>query len=159
MLQKKRRVERPTRRLTNSMKAKTMFIVGFLSLALVGLIGRLFYVQVIQQDFWQQKAVAQQLSDVEIAANRGQIYDANMSVLALTREVYTIVMAPENIHQETTRQTIADELSVMLDVDRDTLYKQTQDKELLDMAIAAFEGFLSDCTWPGLNEQNIHDLT
>lgn len=39
------------------------------------------------------------------------------------------------------------------------LYKQTQDKELLDMAIAAFEGFLSDCTWPGLNEQNIHDLT
>ncbi|MBQ1210898.1 MAG: PASTA domain-containing protein, partial [Clostridia bacterium] len=46
--------------------------------------------------------------------------------LALTREVCTIVMAPKNIYQEKTRVKIADEISEMLDVDRDELYAKTQ---------------------------------
>ncbi len=128
MQRKKRTVEPPTRRLTRIMKRKTTAIAALIFGVMALLIVQLFNIQVLQQDFWQQKAVAQQLSDVEISANRGQIYDANMSVLALTREVYTIVMASENIHQEKTRQMIADDLSVMLEVDRDTLYKQTQDE-------------------------------
>ena len=83
----------------------------------------------MQQEEWQKQAVAQQLADIKISANRGQIYDANMSVLALTREVCTIVMAPCNIRREETRQKIAEELSVMLEVDRQTLYQQTLDSK------------------------------
>ncbi len=129
MKRRKRVVEQPSRRLTRVMKTKTAVFVGALVGIFALLIVQLFNVQVLQHDFWQQKAVAQQLSDVEISANRGQIYDANKSVLALTREVYTIVMASENIRQEKTRVKIADELSVMLDIDRETLYKQTQDEK------------------------------
>lgn len=129
MSQKKKRTERPTRRLTRAMRRRTAIFAGAVFACFLLLIVQLFNVQVLQQDFWQQKAVAQQLSDVQISANRGQIYDANMSVLALTREVCTIVMSPKNIRQEKTRQLIADELSEMLEVDRDTLYKQTQDSE------------------------------
>ena len=129
MKRRTRVAEQPTRRLTRAMKAKTAVFVGIL-VCIFALLGvQLFNVQVLQHDFWQQKAVAQQLSDVEISANRGQIYDANKSVLALTREVYTIVMASENIRQETTRVKIADELSAMLEIDRETLYKQTQDEK------------------------------
>ncbi len=127
MAKKQKQAERPTRRLTRAMRHRTVGFVAVLLAAFVFLIANLFKIQVLEQEFWQQKAVAQQLSDVQISANRGQIYDANMSVLALTREVCTIVMSPKNIKQETTREKIADELSVMLDVDRDTLYKQTQD--------------------------------
>ncbi len=129
MSQKKQTPEQSTRRLTRAMKQRTLLFAGIVFTCFALLAVQLFRVQVLQQDYWQQKAVAQQLSDVEISANRGQIYDANMSVLALTREVCTIVMSPKNIRQETTRQTIADELSEMLGVDRDTLYKQTQDGE------------------------------
>ena len=114
----------PTQRVAMHRRAFILVMCLFLCFALLA--ANLFHVQVIQQDFWQQKAVAQQLSDVEISANRGQIYDANMTVLAQTREVCTIVMSPKNILQEKTRVKIADELSEMLDVDRDTLYKQTQ---------------------------------
>lgn len=127
MMQKKKQAERPTRRLTRAMRRRTVSVVAVLLVCFVLLIVNLFKIQVLEQEYWQQKAVAQQLSDVQISANRGQIYDANMSVLALTREVCTIVMSPKNIKQETTRVKIADELSEMLDVDRDTLYKQTQD--------------------------------
>ena len=127
MSQNKSKTERPTRRLTRAMRRRTVVFATAVFVCFVLLVINLFKIQVLEQDFWQQKAVAQQLSDVQISANRGQIYDANMSVLALTREVCTIVMSPKNIKQETTRVKIADELSEMLEVDRDALYKQTQD--------------------------------
>lgn len=128
MKQRKRVVEQPGPRLTKAMKRKTVIFVVALIVIFAYLIVQLFTLQVLQHDYWQQKAVAQQLSDVEISANRGQIYDANMSVLALTREVYTIVMASKYINREETRNKIADDLSVMLDLDRNTLYEQTKDK-------------------------------
>ncbi len=115
--------------LTRPMRTRVVICITGTFLCLVLLVGQLFRIQVLEQDEWQKQAVAQQLADVEISANRGQIYDANMSVLALTREVCTIVMAPCNIRREVTRQKIADELSVMLEVDRETLYQQTLDSE------------------------------
>ncbi|MBE7090426.1 MAG: hypothetical protein E7363_00735 [Clostridiales bacterium] len=39
------------------------------------------------------------------------------------------------------------------------LYGKTGDKELLNMAVSAFDGFLNDCTWPGMKKENIHDLS
>ncbi len=115
--------------LSRPMRNRTWFCVGVTFVCLALLVVQLFRIQVLQQDEWQKQAVAQQLADIKISANRGQIYDSNMSVLALTREVCTIVMAPCNIRREVTRQKIADELSVMLDVDRSTLYKQTLDSD------------------------------
>ena len=115
--------------LTRPMRARTVICITATFLCLALLMCQLFRIQVLEQDEWQKQAVAQQLADVEISANRGQIYDANMSVLALTREVCTIVMAPCNIRREVTRQKIADELSVVLELDRQTLYEQTLDSQ------------------------------
>ena len=121
--------EQKTIGLTKGMRRRTVLCIVVTLTCLALLVGQLFRIQVLEQDEWQKQAVAQQLADVQISANRGQIYDANMSVLALTREVCTIVMAPCNIRQETTRLKIADELSVMLEVDRETLYRQTLDSQ------------------------------
>lgn len=115
--------------LTRPMRTRTVICIATTFLCLLLLVCQLFHIQVLEQEEWQKQAVAQQLADIEISANRGQIYDANMSVLALTREVCTIVMAPCNIRREETRQKIAEELSVMLEVDRQTLYQQTLDSE------------------------------
>lgn len=80
----------------------------------------------MQTDEWQKKAVSQQLSDSAISPNRGSIYDANMKLLAGSAEVGTIIMSPHNIpDDEAVRTKIADELSVLLEVDRERLYKQT----------------------------------
>ncbi len=112
---------------TRPMRVRSiLFVVAVFSCFAI-MIGQLFRYQVLENDFWKKKAVSQQLSDIEVPAERGNIYDANMSVLALTREVYTIVMDPSNIKRESTRQKIADEVSVMLDVDREKLYQQTCD--------------------------------
>ena len=61
MFEKKKKASVDTPRMTHSMRVRALtFVVAVLLLfALLG--GRLFYVQVLRQDFWQQKAVAQQL--------------------------------------------------------------------------------------------------
>ncbi len=127
MFRKKEKKEPTAQQERVALRQRALILVIGIFCVFALLAGNLFYVQVMNQDFWQQKAVAQQLSDVEISANRGQVYDANMTVLAQTREVCTIVMSPKNILQEKTRVKIADELSVMLDVDRDDLYEKTLD--------------------------------
>lgn len=81
--------------------------------------------QLVQADSWQQLATAQQLSDSIIDPSRGTIYDAGGHILAESQLVWTIIMSPKNIPDDTTRTLIADELSVLLDIDRDTLYKRT----------------------------------
>ena len=117
----------PENTTTRSMRLRTLgFAAGALVMVAI-LVVRLFILQVPEHEYWQKLAVSQQLSDVEIPAGRGQIYDANMSVLAQTREVFNIIMDPSNIRQETTRQMIADEVSVMLGVEREKLYQQACD--------------------------------
>ena len=93
------------------------------------LVARLGFLQIVQGEFWSNKAVSQQLNDSLVAAHRGTIYDCNGKVLAESMEVWTVIMTPANIAQlddaEAVRVKIADEVSKILDVDRDTLYKKT----------------------------------
>lgn len=127
MLHKKEKTPKVGERVAMRKRAWKLVLGIFVCCVLLAV--NLFRIQVIETDFWKQKAVVQQLSDKKIPAVRGQIYDANMTVLAQTREVCKIIMAPKNILREETRIKIADELSVMLDVDRETLYKKTKKSE------------------------------
>ncbi len=93
--------------------------------------GKLAVIQIGEYAVWQERAMEQQMSDSIISPKRGWIYDTNMEVLAQTTEVATVIMAPSEIPDEATRTLIADELSVLLEIDRDTLYKKTGKKTSL----------------------------
>ena len=111
------------------LRVRSVLLAVSLTACLALLCGRLFYVQVLQNEFWKKRAVSQQLADVEVPANRGQIYDASGAVLALTREVYTVIMDPSNIKNDQTREMIVEEVSAKLEVDKDKLRTQVEDKE------------------------------
>ncbi len=113
---------------TRAMRVRSIFLAAGVFGCMALLMVQLFRIQVLENEEWKKKAVSQQLADVEVPANRGQIYDANMSVLALTREVCTIIMDPSNIRQDATRERIVEEVSVMLDVDKEKLREQVNDK-------------------------------
>ncbi len=118
-----------TKTLTRQMRRRLLVVmVVLIVFCSGGVTAQLFSLQILQSEYLQRGAVSQQLSDITISPNRGQIYDANLSILALTREVCTVIMSPKNIDDEETRTMIADELSVMLDVDRNKLYEQASDK-------------------------------
>ncbi len=119
-----------TKTLTRQMRRRLLVVmVVLIVFCSGGVTAQLFSLQILQSERLQRGAVSQQLSDITISPNRGQIYDANMSILALTREVCTVIMSPKNIQNEETRIMIADELSAMLGVDRNKLYEQASDEK------------------------------
>ena len=62
-------------------------LLGFLvlfELVIFFLAVRIFFIQVCQTNFWQEKAYEQQTRDRLIKPNRGMIFDRNMISLAKT---------------------------------------------------------------------------
>jgi len=59
--------------------------------------GRLVYIQVLQNDFWERWAKRQQLRGVTISPQRGIIYDRNGQELAMTVRVESIFAVPSEI--------------------------------------------------------------
>ena len=135
---------------TRKMRRRGRVFAGIIGVAFGLLILRLGFLQIVQGEFWSTKAVSQQLNDSLVAAHRGTIYDCNGKVLAESMEVWTVIMTPYNIAQlddaEAVRVKIADEVSKILDVDRDTLYKKTTRTE------SQYEKIASQVEYPVVEE-------
>lgn len=70
---------------------------GFLILAVIILIGRLFYIQIIRHDYYRKIATADQLKEYSITADRGVIkaHDSSGLVpLVLNEKLYTLYVDP-----------------------------------------------------------------
>ncbi len=113
--------KRPTQQMW---KRAMVVLVGVVFLAFAVIVVQLALLQIVQTEDWQRRATEQQMSDSIISPNRGTIYDSNMEILAQSMQVWTVIMDPNNIEDEEERLLIADELSRLLEVDRDTLYKK-----------------------------------
>lgn len=110
---------------SRQMWRRTLLILTLVCLCFTAVGSKLAVLQISEYQVWQERAQEQQLSNSVISPKRGVIYDRGGTVLAQTKEVATIIMSPGEIPDEATRNLIADELSALLEVDRDTLYKKT----------------------------------
>ncbi|MFE4711271.1 penicillin-binding transpeptidase domain-containing protein [Paenibacillus sp. NPDC056722] len=79
-------------------KLRTLFIGGCITLFFLVLVGRVFYIQVLNGDFWQERAQKQWAHTSTIKATRGVITDRNGSTLASDVPAYTVVVNPEVIN-------------------------------------------------------------
>ena len=81
---------------------------------------RLVDIMLIHGEEYQGKASAQQLHDANIAAERGNIYDANMNVLAKSATVWTVYVTPNDLTKlddaecEKVKKTISENLAEIL---------------------------------------------
>ncbi len=80
--------------------AKILALGIIICLVLALTIGRLFYIQIIKGDEYAAKAQSQQLSDTEIDAVRGTIYDNDGNVMAQSATVWTVYIDPYNIDSD-----------------------------------------------------------
>ncbi len=111
-----------------------MWIV--LTLCMVGLVGgRLVYLMAVKSDFYQQKAAEQQLYDIELAAERGQILDRNGELLATSAQVWTVYITPNSFKKITdvtklnaVKSEIATNLSAILGLDYQSVLDLTNKK-------------------------------
>lgn len=78
-------------------KVRMLLIGGCITLFFLILLARVFWIQMLERDYWQAEAAKQRAHTSVIKAVRGTIKDRNGKVLASDVPAYTVVVNPEMI--------------------------------------------------------------
>ena len=147
----------PTKKMLKRMLAVMLaMVIGTMSVTGV----RLALIMLVNGEKYETLASEQQLYDTVLSPPRGNIYDTNMKLLATSSTAWNIYITPNALKsikdeqkRELIKNTIADGLAPILEVERDTIYGYTEKtdtyyiviKKRVDSATKdAVEKFLSD---------------
>lgn len=115
---------KPRKILTKGVKSRiwgvlAVFLIVGLVLPFVGLAKA----QLIQGDMFKHMAEQQQLNDTIVPANRGVIYDRNMTVLAQSASAWKITMNPSEFQYfpEPAKEIVISTMADILDISRETI--------------------------------------
>ena len=93
--------------------------------AFLVLLARLYQLQIIEHERYEQLAIEQQLREAPSSAARGIIYDTNMNVLAVSAAVDNVYLSPAEIElYGEDKVLIARELAEILDLDEEELLRK-----------------------------------
>ncbi|CAM4446742.1 penicillin-binding transpeptidase domain-containing protein [Paenibacillus phoenicis] len=104
-------------------KLRTLLIGGCITLFFAVLIGRAFWLQVVQADFWQAHAEELWSTKKLLPATRGTITDRNGDVLAVDAPAYTVAVNPELINKYGLQDEVVEGLGKVLGKDESELRK------------------------------------
>ena len=115
-------------------------VIVFILLGFLAVLANLFYESVIQNDFYQTKALENQMRDITVNGKRGTIYDKNMKAIAQSATVWTVIVSPNDLNaikdteqREKQRALIAENLSTILDVEKDNIIAKSQMKNYYEI--------------------------
>ena len=111
-------------------KRTVWLLIIILALGFGAVITRLAFLQLVQGEELQRRAIEQQLRDTPISAKRGTIYDTNGKILAQSASVWRVVMAPAEFDSGTEgdeqRAFVAKRLAEILGLDEKELLEDTK---------------------------------
>jgi len=114
---------------------RSMFILlVFMALWCV-LIVKLFELQIVKYDYYQNKVIGNVQRTTTLKAKRGEIYDADMNKLASNYTVYRVFISPRDIKDENQARLIANGLSQILGADYDKIIELTKKVHRADETI------------------------
>ena len=108
-------------------KIRLNILQGGIFLLIIIIIFRLFYIQIIKHDKYQELAITQHLMIKDIQANRGEIFalkdeaSKELAPLAVNQVYYEIFVDPSEI---TRPRNISDILAELLDLESDQIYEK-----------------------------------
>ncbi|MBQ3210330.1 MAG: PASTA domain-containing protein [Oscillospiraceae bacterium] len=108
------------------MLRRTLFMMAVCGIAVfLLLLARLYKLQIIDHEYYEQLAIAQQLRQAPTSTARGTIYDRNMNPLAVSASVDNVYLSPAEIAQYgEDKELIADGLAGILGLDRDDILEK-----------------------------------
>ena len=81
-----------------SLFRRTVFLLGIIGIAaFIPLVVQLVRLQLVQHDYWEERAANQQTQDVAVNAGRGTIYDSQGRTLARSGTVYQLILSPRDV--------------------------------------------------------------
>ena len=132
-------MENYTRKRTHNKKVKakrakmalivrTLIILAVCGItAFGGLALRLYDIQVVNNSYYESRALRGQLRHTRLTATRGAIFDANGNIMAMSAPAENIFISPlEIVTHEQDKNLIADGLSEILDVSREMIMERMQ---------------------------------
>lgn len=85
--------------MTKRIKLRTLLIGGFITLFFAVLVGRVYWVQVVNAEFWADKAREIWSRSETLVPTRGTITDRDGNVLAMDAAGYTVAVNPQLINK------------------------------------------------------------
>ncbi len=119
----------------NSIDLRALVWLGVMGAACLVVLGRLFYMQYIQYDYYQSKVIDNIQQESVIPAKRGEIYDANKNPLAVNVTTYRLFVSPVDIQAAGTAKKVSAYLSGYLELDYEEIYKKTQRENMKDITV------------------------
>ena len=105
------------------------------------LLVNIFRLDYLNYEYYKQKTYDQVTTSAKLTANRGNIYDSNMNLLAKSSTVWRIFVSTKDIKTaekksgKDYKRIIADGLSPILSMDSDGIYKKIAGSSVLDVTI------------------------
>lgn len=175
--------QQPDRRANRTILIRTLILMGIFGLAVfVPLFFRLWQIQIDEYDKYRELVADQQTKDSTVEANRGTIYDATGTPLALSATVYNVQLSPKEIiacqeayqdkveeakekgkdppdYPEPTNQFIAENLAAILDLEvDDILARLAKENSLYEMIKWRVEPEESDAVQAFITENHISGI-
>jgi len=123
-----------TNDLRNLMKSRTLFVGVVITLMFLGLVGKVFWVQVVQGAAYLERAKTYWLKSEKLTAVRGAITDRHDNYLALNAPVYHLSLNPQVLKDLKIEEQVVDKLSELLGKDKQeilqTIGKKREDGTL-----------------------------
>ena len=127
-----RKRKRPAVKMSRTMKMKLMVLFSLLVFCLLGLIGRLMYIEYTSGEAYTKKVLSLQSYDsVTLPFQRGEIVDAKGTVLATSVAVYNVILdcSVMTSDEDYIEPTINALVECFPDLDRSTLEGYAKDKK------------------------------
>lgn len=136
-------------RISTGMAVRALIVFGLIVVGFIAIAVRIFCLQTVLFDFYQKKVVDQLTTESSISPERGNIYDSDGNLLATNITAYRIFISPSSIKSAMEKarnegdvammradETIADALSSILGVDRESVMAMTKKTASLDTTVA-----------------------
>lgn len=127
----------PTQKIKNRLNR---VVIALILLGFTAVLVNLFYESVIKSDFYQTKALENQMRDITVTGKRGTIYDRNMKAIARSATVWTVFISPNDLNaikdeteRENQRALIAENLSTILEVEKDSIIEKSKKKNYYEV--------------------------
>ena len=104
---------------------RVLSVVVVIASCLVVLLGRMSYLQILQAEYFSERARHQQQSRITLEPRRGTITDRQGRRLAVSVPVQSLYARPQNIESP---YTVATRIAPLLDINRDKLLKTLRTK-------------------------------
>jgi penicillin-binding protein 2 len=134
---------------TQNLKLRMTIIHGIVLVILVVLGARLYYLQVVNGEYYAERAENQRVRRLRIPAPRGAIFDRNGKLLVDSRSTYNIILSREDMKGKDWGEMVAP-LADGLGVDPDTLrerFEQAKSQPAFEEVMVKEGAVPADLAW------------